>query len=65
MVPNVLIELTRGGEIEYVMPVPLSGWLAFQLSAARRGLDAEGWLAAVLAKQKKSAARRQTSTWRS
>jgi hypothetical protein len=58
---DVLIELISGGEIEYVVPVPLSGWLAFQLSAARRGLDAKAWLAAVLAKQKQSAARRQTA----
>jgi hypothetical protein len=55
---DVLIELTRGGENEYVVPVPLSGWLAFELSAARR---AKAWLAAVLAKQKQSAARRQTA----
>jgi hypothetical protein len=44
-----------------VVPVPLSGWLAFQLSAARRGLDVKAWLTAVLAKQKQSAARRQTA----
>jgi hypothetical protein len=28
--------------------VPLAGWMAFQLTAVRRGVDAQEWLATVL-----------------
>jgi hypothetical protein len=45
---DILIELTRGGEIEDCIAVPLAGWMAFQLCAVRRGVDAQEWLTTVL-----------------
>jgi hypothetical protein len=46
---DIVIEITRDGEVEEVCPVPLPGWLALQLSAARRGLSTQDLLIQILA----------------
>jgi hypothetical protein len=45
---DVIIELTRGGEIEDQITIPATGWAAWQVVAAKSGRDPAEWLTGVL-----------------
>ncbi|HET9523082.1 MAG TPA: hypothetical protein VFO90_02560 [Terrimicrobiaceae bacterium] len=45
---QVSLQFTRHDRVEREIPIPATGWYAFQQLAARRGVDPRQWLVAIL-----------------